>query len=43
MTPYGTPYGENVDTVDQLSSITLLGIAVVGAVLTIGAFWLLGG
>ena len=38
-----TPDTQHVDTVDQLGSLTLLGIAVVGAFLTIGAYMLVGG
>lgn len=37
------PNNQTVDTVDQLSSVTLLGVAIVGALLTIGAYWLLVG
>ena len=36
------PNIERVDTGDQLSSITILGIALVGSVLTIVAYLLLG-
>lgn len=37
------PNHQTVDTVDQVSSPVLLGIAVVGALLTVGAYWVLGG
>ena len=30
------------DTADDASSVTLLGLAIVGAAVTIGAYWLLG-
>lgn len=36
------PNPQHVDNVDQLSSVTILGIAIVGAVLTIGAYLLVG-
>ena len=37
------PNTQHIDTVDQLSSVTILGIALVGGVLTIGAFLLVIG
>lgn len=33
-----TPEKETVDTVDQSSSLVLLGISIVGAILVIGAY-----
>ncbi|MCE4226960.1 hypothetical protein HCU64_24790 [Methylobacterium sp. C25] len=35
--------GQNVNTVDQLSSVTLLGLAVFGAVVVVLANWLVFG
>lgn len=37
-----TPTTETVDTVADVSSLTLLGLAVVGALLTVGAYWVFG-
>ncbi|MBB3904203.1 hypothetical protein [Methylobacterium brachythecii] len=35
--------GQNIDNVDQLSSITLLGLAVLGAIATLLANWVVIG
>jgi hypothetical protein len=34
--------GDTVDKVDQLSSVTLLGLAIVGSAVMLTAHWLLG-
>lgn len=36
------PETETVDTVADVSSPTLLGLAVLGALLTVGAYWMFG-
>ncbi|GJD83134.1 hypothetical protein HPGCJGGD_0996 [Methylobacterium haplocladii] len=36
------PGTETVDRSGDVSSLTLLGLAVVGALLTVGAYWIFG-